>query len=247
MMSSSSPPSIPAALAFAAVETSLSDPPSATPFPVTLTLAATATPSAWESTSAVIAAVLVISSRPLPPPIPVAAASAVVVALLSAWPSAVPFRLPVMSRDAATPSALASTWSSNSSCFIRVIDPSLVIVSSPSPPSMPVAVDLAVTLASLIADPSASPTMLPDTFKAAAMPSALDDGKIFMAPVLAIVSLLPPPSIPVALASAVTLALLAAAPLTSPAATPLMATLPEIFRDADTPRALASTSSTPRS
>ena len=249
------PPSIPVAAAWAVTLVSLAAVPetSAIEKPLKLRAAETLSSAVTPVASAVerrrMSPSLSIVSSPKSPSIPRAAAWAVTLLSptaspeISAWAFPLMARTEVKFRPAATPVAVESASS-------LTMSPVLMIVSSPSPASMPVAMEFAVTVALLTASPEALTFASPlndkpaVALRAAATPVASDFAKIeTMSPSLMIVSWPSPASRPMANASAVTLVSLSAAPVMSPSVSPLKARDPAISKEAATPVARESASS----
>src|SRR5258708_330439 len=204
------PPSSPAAVAFAVLSLFASAAPAPTPSLESATASDTVTASAPAATFfAVIAPRLARTSFPAPPSMPVAETTAVALVSASAAPSAAPSF--ATRTAAATPTAVAVD-----AALSTLMAPRLLMVSSPAPPSTPMAVEAAWTLASTRAAPAARPLAVPSTVSATLTAWPPAPALTPMLPSLLISSLPELASMPLATAWAWVLVSARAAPIATP-------------------------------
>ena len=249
MKSSFPPPSMPVAVASAVTVALLAATPSTVPAatPLIATLPEifkdADTPNAFASNPSSLINVMSpefrIVSCPQPPAIPIASALAKTAELLAAVPETSAVETPLKLSAAETLSSAATPVAS--AVERRRMFPSLSIVSSPRPPSIPKATAWAITLLSPTASPVMSASALPliataaETLRPADTLVAVEfDSRLTMFPVLLMMSFPAPPSIATVLVRALALELLAADPEVLASASPLKASAPVISRDAAT-------------
>ena len=190
IVSAPSPPSMPVAWVVARLEALLSAEPSTSTLgsvsvmtsPSFVTPIPMPTPTEVDvaRASASMSVALVIWSVPAPPAIPVDRAAAVVVDWLKAVPfETSPLRLPATESETATPVAVEVAWRS----IVPAVAVSRPIVSSSSPPSIPVADASALTRASLREEPETLPSFEICTSTPTPTPAASAPTSATMSPV----------------------------------------------------------------